>query len=103
MRSTKVPMKTLSKAVTDLHGCEASWVESVLVKEIFHGEIVWEGTVQVFDLSGHLTATRCDAWSYLLDETGKRKFVAVLHEGVVDSPRAAVRAAIAAEFRSKNS
>jgi hypothetical protein len=59
--------------------------ESVSVKETFHNQAVWEGTVQVFSLSGHPTATRCYAWSYVTDEkAGKRKFFVVLHQGPVD-------------------
>jgi hypothetical protein len=76
-------------------------VESVRVKETFQGKTVWEGVVQVFDLSGHPTASRCYAWFYLVDDSGKRKFFAVLHQGPVDSPQTAVRAAIVAEFRQK--
>jgi hypothetical protein len=95
-------IETLTEAIRNLHGCEAVWVESVPVKETFQGETVWEGVVQVFDLKDHLTASRCYAWSYLTDEkTGKRRFYAVLHQGPVDSPQVAVRAAIVAEYREE--
>ena len=68
----------------------------------FREETVWDGIVQVFDLVDHSTATRCYAWSYVTDEkTGKRKFFAVLHQGPVDSPLNAVRAAIVAEYREE--
>jgi len=92
----------LKKAIHDLHGCKAVWKEAVPVKETFQGKTVWEGTMQVFDLVDHPTTTRCYAWSYLVDDSGKRKFFAVLHQGPVDSPQAAVRAAIVAEFRTTN-
>lgn len=91
----------LAQAIRDLHGCTAVWKESIPVTEVFQGETVWEGTVQVFDLVDHPTASRCYAWSYLVDDSGKRKFFAVLHQGPVDSPQAAVRAAIVAEYREK--
>ena len=94
-------IRALVEAIHNLHGCEASWVESIPVKEVFQGKTVWEGTVQVFALSGHPTATRCYAWSYLVDDSGKRKFFAVLDQGPVDSPQAAVRAAIVVESRNK--
>jgi hypothetical protein len=75
------------------------WIECVPVKETFEGKTVWEGIVQVFNLSGHPPASRCYAWSHVTDEkTGKRKFFAVLHQGPVDSPQAAVRTAIVAEY-----
>ncbi|HZP26836.1 MAG TPA: hypothetical protein VFB90_07295 [Dehalococcoidia bacterium] len=54
--------------------------------------------MQVYDLEGQPEASRVYAWSYQLED-GKRKFVAVLHKPPVDSPAAAVRAAIVAEGR----
>ena len=35
------------------------------------------------------------------EENGKRKFFAVLHQGPVDSPETAVRAAIVAQYKRK--
>ena len=90
-------IKTLVKAIYDLHGCKAKWVESVPVKEVFQGETVWEGVIQVFDLLDHTTAKRCYAWSHAIDNSTKRKYFAVLHQGPVDSPRAAVRTVIVSE------
>ena len=34
-----------------------------------------------------------------VDDSGKRKFVAVLHQGPVTSPQAAVKAAIVSEYK----
>jgi hypothetical protein len=93
-KQTEVSMQALQKAIFDLHGCKAIWIKSVPVKEIFEGETVWEGVVQVFDLQNHPTAKRCYAWAHGLDDSKKRRFFAVLHEGPVDSPEKAVRAAI---------
>ncbi|MEW6532788.1 MAG: hypothetical protein AB1473_18300 [Thermodesulfobacteriota bacterium] len=101
MKIDETSVEVLGKAVVDLHGGMASWVEAVPVSEVFQGETVWEGVVQVFSLTGHPTATRCYAWSHLVDDSGKRKFFAVLHQGPVDSPQAAVRAAIVAEHQGK--
>ena len=83
----EAPIKALVEAIRNLHGCKATWVQSVPVKETFQGKIVWEGEVQVFEVKGHPTASRCYAWSYVVDEkSGKRKLFAVLHEGPVDCP-----------------
>ncbi len=90
-------LDALRDAIRDLHHCDAAWVESVPVKETFKERTVWEGTVQVFDLTGHPTATRCYAWSHAVDYSGTRRFVAVLHEDPVNSPATAVRAAIVKE------
>lgn len=94
-------IKSLEKAILDLHGCKSTWVKSAQIKEIFGRETAWEGVVQVFDLQSHPTAKRCYVWSHDI-EGSKKKFFAVLHQGPIDSPQTAVRAAIVAEYKSKN-
>lgn len=83
-------MKSLKKAILDLHGCASTWVEAVPVKETFQAQTVWEGTVQVFALIGHPTASRCYAWDHTVEGSENRRFIAVLHQPPVDSPQAAV-------------
>jgi hypothetical protein len=102
MANMKDDIMSLQKAILDLHGCKAIWIESVPVKEVFNEETVWEGVVQVFDIQGHPKATRCYAWSHKLEGSKKRKFFVVLHQGPVDCPKTAVRAAIVSEFKSKS-
>ena len=94
---------TLQQAIRNLHGCNSAWIESVSVTEVFRGRTVWDGTVEVFDLADHPTASRCYAWSHAVDDSENRRFVAVLHERPVDSPEAAVRAAIVQEQRKGKS
>lgn len=94
----------LRDAISRLHGCESSYAESMPVHEEFEGQVVWDGIVHVFDLQGHPTATRAYAWAHAtLDEPARQRFVAVLHQGPVDSPLAAVRAAIVKEAREAGS
>jgi hypothetical protein len=69
------------------------------VTETFDGQTVWDGEVQVFELINHPTAKRAYAWSAAVDGSDRRRFVVVLHKPPVESPQAAVRAAIAAEYR----
>ncbi len=90
----------LKKAIQNMHNCGAEWQEAIPVKEIFEGQTVWEGTVQVFNLIAHPSANRCYAWSYLVEKSGRRKFFAVLHQGPVNSPRTAVQAAIVSEHKT---
>lgn len=85
----------LRDAIRHLHGCESTWLESVPVTEMFRGETVWDGEVQIFELVKHPTAKHAYAWSYASEGT-KRKFVAVLHAGPVTDAVTAVRASIAA-------
>ena len=75
--------------------------EIIWSKVTFEGDTVWEGVVEVFDLIDHPTAKRCYAWSHAIDGSTKRKFIAVLHQGPVDSPRNAVKAAIVGGYKDK--
>jgi hypothetical protein len=74
-------------------------VESVRVIETRNGEAVWDGTDEMFHLLDHLTAERAYAWAHDTDAAGKARYVAVLHAPPLDSPQAAVRAAVVAEYR----
>lgn len=48
-----VSIEELQKAVEHLHGVPAKFIEAVEVDERFDGEIVWQGIVKVFDVTGH--------------------------------------------------
>src|SRR5260370_8563507 len=96
----KMPHKKITKlkdAIRATHGCESLHVESVPVKEVFEGQIAWEGTVQVFDLVGHPKAKRAYAWSYR--DGDQNKTITVLGIPPVDSPRNAFKVAIASNPR----
>ena len=92
-------LEELRDVIRRLHGAEATHVESVPVKEVFKGETVWEGVVEVFDLVGHPKASRVYAWAHD-GERPKESSVAVLHIAPITSAAAAVRAALIQEFRS---
>lgn len=92
-------LPALQDAIRHLHGVESVFVESVPVHDTLDGKTAWIGEVQVFDLKGHPTATRCYAWSYALEGT-KRRFLAVLHEGPIDSAVNAVRASVVADVKA---
>jgi hypothetical protein len=82
----------LRAVIAKLHGCGSTHVESVAVHEVFRGETVWDGIVEVFDLVGHGKAKRCYAWNF---QDGKEtRYVTVLEIPPVESPQTAVRAAI---------
>lgn len=88
----------LERAFRDLHGCTARHIGSKQVRETFKGEVVWDGHVEIFKLAGHAAATIGYAWDHALDDTEERRVVVVLHQGPIDSPEAAVRAAIVSEI-----
>lgn len=96
-----IDFDALRDAVERLHGGTATLMQSVPVRETFECKTVWEGVVHVFDLAGHPTANRAYAWSSPIEGSTKRRFFAVLHQAPIDSPQAAVRAAIVAEHRSE--
>lgn len=93
-------IESLKAAVEGMHGGTATFVQAVPVREEFEGALVWEGVVHVFDLAGHPGASRAYAWSSPVDGSDKRRIFAVLQVPPIDSPVAAVRAAIVAEARS---
>ncbi len=89
----------LVKAFRDLHGCGAAHVETVPVIERFQGKTVWEGDVEVFDLTGHPKASKGYAWAY--DKAKGSEIVAVLELPPVISPRTAVQASIVGKMREQ--
>jgi hypothetical protein len=91
----------LKHAVEAQHGCTATLIQSVPVKETFWDKTVWEGIVHVFKINGHPRARRAYAWSSPIEGSDKRRFFAVLHQPPVTSPVEAVRAAILQEHRSE--
>ena len=90
----ELPEAEFVDAIGTMHGSSAVLKSRARVEETFQGEPVWEGEVLVFKLEGHPTASKCYAWSV------DGRVTAVLHDGPIDSPRAAVRAAIVAGHRS---
>ena len=83
----------LRKAIRDLHGVEATHLRSEPVHDVFPGQTVWEGVVEVFALNGHPKAGLA-----LRVEPGRRTaYVAVLGVRPIKSASDAVRAALAAE------
>lgn len=89
----ELSIEQFADAIRSTHKANAELAGSVKVEEAHEGRPVWSGSVLIFDLYGHSTASKCYAWSV------DGRVTAVLHEGPVDSPQAAVRAAIASEYR----
>ena len=94
-------LNDLRQAVERLHNCQASFLEDVVVIEMFGEKTVWSGIVSVFALEGHPQATKCYAWSSPIEGSSKRRYYAVLNIPPVDSPEKAVRAAIVHDHTRK--
>jgi hypothetical protein len=86
----------LGNAIRECFKCECAHTDSVPVRVPFPDKTVWEGIVEVFNLTGHAKSARCYAWA-AEDEPA----TLVLHYPPVGSPHQAVQAAIAAERRAR--
>ena len=90
----------LIQAIKRLHGYKATYLETVPVKEVFQGETVWEGDVEVFEIKNPRSrAKRAYAWAHSVDDPDKKRFVAVLEIPPVKDVQTAVQAAIMAEIK----
>ncbi len=89
-----------------MHGvnCGAVWRSTVPVHEVFNGQTVWQGDVEVFDLFKHPKAKRAYAWSHLDGAKDEReRFVAVLEIAPVDSAQKAVQVQIVKDVKGNKS
>jgi hypothetical protein len=90
----------LQSAILKLHGCTATYLETVAVTETFQGETVWQGEVEVFEILGHPKAKRAYAWGHVAGESDQgRRYVTVLELPPVNSPQTAVKAAVMQEIK----
>ena len=85
---------------TKLHNCDAEYVETVPVIDQFQGESIFQGDVEVFDLTGYPKASRGYGWGYSTSEAGGRRYFTVLELPPVNSPQTAVQAAIMSEIKN---
>lgn len=93
-------IEELRGVIRKLHGVESTHRESVPVKEVFNGQTVWEGVVEVFDLHGHAKANTAYAWTHATDDPDiPKRSVTVLHVPPAVSPITAVRVAIMQELK----
>lgn len=93
-------IEELKDVIRRLHGTESTHVETVPVVETFQGQTIWEGEVEVFDLHDHPTANRIYAWAHETDDPeSARRHVTVLHLPPAITPRKAVQASIASDYR----
>lgn len=96
-------IEELQDAIRHLYNTEAVYVETVPVKEVFQGQTVWEGEVEVFDVPELPEANRIYAWAHDTDNVDQpRRTVTVLHVAPVLSPELAVRASILQDYRNSN-
>ena len=61
--ANKQYIERLQRVIQRLHGADSKWLYSIPVLDTFEGEVVWEGTVERFELLNHPEAKYCYAWS----------------------------------------
>jgi hypothetical protein len=93
-------IEQLHEAIHRMHGCESVHIDTIPVKDVFWGRVVWEGEVELFELSGSQTARQCYAWSQPEDD-GTERYFAMLKLPPVTSAETAVRAAIVSELKNR--
>jgi hypothetical protein len=94
-------VEELRAVIKKLHGVDSRHVDSVPVKEVFRGQTVWDGMVEIFEIRDHPKTSRIFAWSHQTDNPDKpRRHVTVLALDPVVTPVDAVRAALIQESRS---
>ena len=91
----------LKEAIRATYGCEAEHDETVSVREVFRGRTLCEGAVEIFDLHGHESARRCFAWTHTEEGEKRPRYVTMLELPPIDSPQAAVRAALLQEVQAE--
>ena len=92
-------IEELQEVIRKLHGVESTHRESVPVKEVFDGETVWEGIVEVFTCTA-TPSQSAYAWTHATDDPGTpKRSVTVLHVPPAVSPVTAVRVAIMQELK----
>lgn len=102
MANKREYLDRLQVVIQELHKCGAVYRETVPVHEVFRGKTIWQGEVEVFDLTSHPKAQRCYAWSHREgpNDQGER-FVAVLGLPPVKDAPSAVKAAIVGQTKRK--
>lgn len=89
----------LQTTIQHLHKCGAVHRATMPVREVFKGETIWNGDVEVFDLTGHPKAKRCYGWTYGEPE----EFITILELPPVDSPESAVKVGVAYQIKKARS
>jgi hypothetical protein len=92
-------IENIRRAVEQQAKCPATHIESAHVVEEIGEQTVWEGIVEVFILEKWREARVAYGWQTVID--GKTAYTVVLGIPPVETPSAAVRAAIVAATKAR--
>lgn len=94
-------LSELRKAIKAVHGCDASHARTVPVKEVFRGEVAWQGDVEVYAVKDHPNAKECFAWGVRREDDKGWDVTAVLGTPPINTATEAVKAAIIAYAKKR--
>lgn len=94
-------IEELQDVIKHLHDSDSTHVETVPVKEVFEGETIWDGEVEVFELHDHPKTSRVYAWTYQ-DADEPKRHVTVLQIPPATTPENAVKASIMSDYKEQN-
>ncbi len=86
-------IEAIRETIESSHGCIATHATSTPVHLTRGKEVVWDGIVEIFNLSGHAPANRCFAWKVRNNDPDLRagETIIVLASPTVSDPQTAVR------------
>jgi hypothetical protein len=93
--ANKEYIERLQQVIFHLHKADSEWVESVAVREQFGGVTLWDGDVEVFELTGHPKAKRCYGWTYGDPE----EFITILELPPATDAQSAVKVGVAYQIK----
>jgi hypothetical protein len=85
-------IEALTHAIKQGFSCEAKHIKTEHIKEVFKGETVWEGEVEVFEITSHPKAKQAYGWGFREDK--KAEFATVLGLPPINNSQDAVKAFI---------
>lgn len=91
-------IEAIQDAIKKGYNCTAKHTKTVPVHLKHEGETVWDGEVEVFNITGHEKAKQCYGWGFE-KEKGRTEFVTVLELPPVSSPETAVKAYLVNRFK----
>ena len=87
-------IEELAQAITAMHECGCSHFGTEKVIEKHQGDVVWEGVVEVYQLTDHPEAKIAYGWGWE-DDAGEIQYIGILKAKHIESASDAVKAAIA--------
>jgi hypothetical protein len=88
-------IERLKQVIFHLHKSGSKHVGTVPVEEIFHGQTLWKGDVEVFDLTEHPKAQRCYGWTHGEPE----EFITILELPPVTDAKSAVKVGVSYQIK----